>query len=142
MLGLDFIVAHHASWNWRTKSVDFKDWGKAGVSCHLIEEVSFARDTVTCCRLTVGDSACDGQLLHVDPYMLERGIELQGGIGLVDHGELIVLAENRTAQMILLPASTSCGIATTVEAQDIVDWDEDLRCYEVSCHVLGEEPVI
>ena len=76
LIGLDFIVSHHASWNWHTRSIDFQDWGRAGISCHLLEEVNFTQGTITCCRLTVGGSACDGQLLHVDPYMLERGIEL------------------------------------------------------------------
>ena len=95
--------------------------------------------SVTCCRLTVGDLICDGQLLYIDPYLLAKGIEVQGGVGLVDHSEIMGLVENSSKQTISLPAGTNCGMATAVRNQDVVNWTEELYCYKMSCHA-PEEP--
>ena len=95
---------------------------------------------ITGCRLSV-ESAEEGQLLYVNPHQLGEGLEVQGGVDMVDHGRVMVFAENKTGHSVTLTAGTACGIATAISEQDLEPVPSsapELRCREVSCHSLEE----
>ena len=53
LLGLDFIVAHKASWNWGKGNIEFHECQETDLDSRLVTTVNLSPGTFTCCRVSV-----------------------------------------------------------------------------------------
>ena len=68
--------------------------------------------------------------------MVTNGVEILGGIGVVDNGEVLVLAENVTDSIIPMSTGISCGMGLGISETDVdsaVGMQPGVSCYGVSC---------
>ena len=128
LLGLDFIIAHKASWNWGTGTIEFQKPSEPELKCRLVTAVTLYPGTFTSCRVMV-DAAKEGQLLYVDSHGLEDGLVVQGGVSSVDDGKVLIFAENRTDQVVTLDAGMPCGTAAAITEQDVDPVPTKIRIY-------------